>query len=73
MGVHLGVSDTFVGQPGVQLIVGFDPKARREETFAHKTDLVLDLTVRATYAAFGHGSPEPQPAADVQATGSAKW
>ena len=45
MGMRLGVSDAFVGQPGVQLIIGFDPKARREETFAHETDLVLDLTL----------------------------
>ena len=41
--MRLGVGDAFVGQPGVQLVVGFDPKPRREETFAHQTDLVLDL------------------------------
>ena len=45
---HLGVGDTFVGQPGVQLIVGFDPKPRREETFPDQTDLVLDLTLLPT-------------------------
>jgi hypothetical protein len=61
MRMHLGVSDTFVGQPGVQLIVGFDPKARCEETLSDETDLILDLTVRATYAAFGRGSPDPSP------------
>src|SRR5580693_602954 len=48
MGMHLGVGDTFVGQPGVQLIVGFDPKPRREETFPDQTDLVLDLTLLPT-------------------------
>ena len=48
MGMHLGVGDTFVGQPGVQLIVGFDPKPRREETFPDQSDLVLDLTLLPT-------------------------
>src|SRR6516162_3859402 len=48
MGMHLGVGDTFVGQPGVQLIVGFDPKPRREKTFPDQTDLVLDLTLLPT-------------------------
>jgi hypothetical protein len=43
--MHLGVSDTFVGQPGVQFVVGFDPQARREETFPDQTNLVLDLTL----------------------------
>jgi hypothetical protein len=43
--MHLGVSNAFVDQPGVQFIVGFDPEARREETFADETDLVLDLTL----------------------------
>ena len=45
MGMHLGVSDTFVGQPGVQLIIGLDPQAWREEALPHQTDLVLDLTL----------------------------
>jgi hypothetical protein len=45
MGMRLGVSDAFVSQPGVQFIVGFDPKAWREETFPDQTDLVLDLTL----------------------------
>src|ERR1700722_20864846 len=45
MGMHLCVGDAFIGQPGVQFIVGFDPKARREETFPDETDLVLDLTL----------------------------
>jgi hypothetical protein len=48
MGVRLGVSDAFVSQPGVQLVVGFDPKARREETFPDQTNLVLDLTLLPT-------------------------
>jgi hypothetical protein len=60
MGMYLGVSDAFVGQPGVQLVVGFDPQARREETFADETDLVFDLALL-------------QPEAGVQATGSTKW
>src|SRR5580693_2331930 len=56
MGMHLGVGDTFVGQPGVQLIVGFDPKPRREETFPDQTDLVLDLTLLPTRGRrAGHG------------------
>jgi hypothetical protein len=38
----VGVSNAFVDQPGVQFIVGFDPEARREETLADETDLVLD-------------------------------
>jgi hypothetical protein len=50
MGMHLGVSDAFVGQPGVQFVVGFDPKARCEETFPDQTDLVLDLTLQRTEA-----------------------
>jgi hypothetical protein len=45
MGMHLGVSDALVGQAGVQLIVGFDPKTRREEPFPDQTNLVLDLTL----------------------------
>ena len=45
MGMYLGVSDAFVGQPSVQFIIGFDPKAWREETFADETDLVLDLAL----------------------------
>ena len=32
-------------QPGVQLVVAFDPKPRREEPFPNQTDLVLDLAL----------------------------
>src|SRR5258707_283598 len=45
MGMHLGVTDTFIGQPGVQLIIGFDPQAWREEALPHQTDLVLNLAL----------------------------
>jgi len=41
MGMHLGVGNTFVGQPGVQFIVGFDPKAWREETFPDHTAVFM--------------------------------
>jgi len=59
MGMYLGVGDAFVGQPGVQFVVGFDPETRREKTFADETDLVLDLTLLPAEAG-------------VQATGSTK-
>ena len=45
MGMRLGVGDALVHQPGVQLIVGLDPKPRGEEALAHQTDLVLDLAL----------------------------
>src|SRR5271156_2034619 len=41
--MSLGVSDAPVHQPGVQLVVGLEPKPRREETLADETDLVLYL------------------------------
>ncbi len=44
--VRLGVGNILVGQPGVQLIVGFDPKARREKTLPDDTDLILDPRLR---------------------------
>ncbi len=43
--MHLGVRDAFVGQPGVQLIIGFDPQARGEKTLPDETNLVLDLAL----------------------------
>ena len=43
--MRLGVGDAFVEQPGVQLVIGLEPQPRREETLAHQTDLVLDLTL----------------------------
>ena len=45
MGVRLGVSDAFVEQPSVQLVVALEPQPRREEALAHQADLVLDLTL----------------------------
>src|ERR1700690_1443798 len=45
MGMHLGVSDAFVDEPGVHLVVGFEPQPRREEALADKPDLVLHLTL----------------------------
>ena len=48
MGMRLGVGDALIDEPGVQLIVGFDPQPWREEAFADKADLVLDLTLLPT-------------------------
>jgi hypothetical protein len=48
MGMRLRVDDAIVDQPGVQLIVGLDPKARREGALPHETDLVLDLSLLPT-------------------------
>ena len=42
--MRLGPGDAFVHQPGVQLVIAFDPQARREEALANEADLVLDLT-----------------------------
>src|SRR5262252_3710279 len=39
----LGVSDAFIEQPSVHLVVGLEPQPRREETLADKPDLILDL------------------------------
>jgi hypothetical protein len=39
----LGIGDAFVGRPGVQLVVAFEPQPWREETLANLPDLVLDL------------------------------
>src|SRR5208282_1800840 len=43
--VRLGPNDTFVDEPGVQLLVALEPQTRREEALAHEADLVLDLTL----------------------------
>src|ERR1700722_15743155 len=48
MGMRLGVGDALIDEPGIQLIVGFDPQPWREEAFADKADLVLDLTLLPT-------------------------
>jgi hypothetical protein len=68
----LRVGNALIRQPGVQLDQALHPRVGQEQQVAQVADLVLDLTVRATYAAFGHGSPEPQPEAGVHATGSIK-
>jgi len=43
MAVRLGVGDAFIEQPGVQLIIVFEPQPRREEAFPDQPNLVLDL------------------------------
>src|ERR1700683_431097 len=45
MPVRLGVGDALVQQPRVQLVEGFEPQPRREEAFADKPNLVLDLAL----------------------------
>jgi hypothetical protein len=49
--------------PGVQLGQALHPGLGAEQQIAQIAGLVLNLAVRATHAAFGHGSPEPQPEA----------
>ena len=48
MTVRLGVDDALVGEPGIQLVVAFEPKPRREEALTYEPDLVLDLTLLPT-------------------------
>src|ERR1700756_4913215 len=45
MTMRLGVGDAFVEEPSVQLIVAFEPQARREKALPHQTDLVLNLAL----------------------------
>src|SRR3981081_1228676 len=45
MAMRLGVGNAFVQQPCVQLVEGFEPQPWREEAFADKPNLVLDLTL----------------------------
>jgi hypothetical protein len=45
MAMCLGVGDAFVGEPGVELVIVFEPQPRREEPLADEPDLVLDLTL----------------------------
>src|SRR5262245_39470558 len=45
MAMGLGVGDAFVGEPGVELVVVFEPQPRREEALTDEPDLVLDLTL----------------------------
>ena len=42
MAMRLGVGDAFIEQPGVQLVVGFEPQTRREEALTDEPNLVLD-------------------------------
>jgi hypothetical protein len=43
MGVRLGPSETFVDEPGVQVVVALELKPRPEEALADQPDLALDL------------------------------
>src|SRR3984893_18464789 len=43
--VHLGIGDTSVEQPSVQLFVARHSQPRRKETLAHQTYLVLHLAL----------------------------
>src|SRR5271165_4080556 len=45
MGVRFRPGQTFMEEPGVQLVIALEPQPRREETFAHEPDLVLDLAL----------------------------
>ncbi len=45
MAVRLGVGNTLVEQPGVQLFVVLEPQPRREEALPDEPDLVLDLSL----------------------------
>ena len=61
--VRLGVSDTAIEKPSVQLLVAGHPQPRREEALAHHPD-----------PGFRRGRlwPFSQPEAGVQATGSTR-
>ncbi len=56
--VRLGVGDTSVEQPGVQLIVARHSKPRREEALAHQSNLVLDLALLPHGRSWPHNDPE---------------
>ena len=43
--MRLGIRNALVQQPGIQFVVALHPQPRREEAFAHQTDLVLDLAL----------------------------
>ena len=45
MVMRLGVSDAFIEQPSVDLVVVLESKTRREEPLSDEPDLVLDLTL----------------------------
>ena len=40
MAMRLGVGDTFIEQPGVQLVQVFEPQPRREEAFPNQPDQI---------------------------------
>jgi hypothetical protein len=41
--MYLGVSDAFVEEPGIQLVIALEAQARCKEALTHQADLVLDL------------------------------
>ena len=43
--MRLRPGQTFIEEPGVQLVIALEPQARREETLADEADLVLDLAL----------------------------
>src|SRR6516164_3195615 len=45
MAMRLGIGDTFVEEPSIQLVIVLEPQARREEALAYQADLVLDLAL----------------------------
>src|ERR1700716_3383726 len=45
MAMCLGVCNAFIKQPGVQLIIVFEPQPRGEEALTDQPDLVLDLSL----------------------------
>ena len=45
MAMRLGIGDALIEQPGVQLVVVFEPQPRCEEAFADQPDLILDLAL----------------------------
>ena len=59
MGVRFRPGQTFIEEPGVQLVIALEPQPRREEAFPHEAD-------RFSTWPFSH------PAAGVQATGSTR-
>ena len=61
--MRLGVGDTFVQEPGVQLVIALEPQAGCEEAFANDADLVLDLAfLPARRRRAGYGLDEIMPA-----------
>ena len=44
MAMYLGVGDTFIEQPSVHLVVGFESQPRCEEALTNQPDLIFHLT-----------------------------